>query len=136
MNIPDLKRQHSEILSLIRNIEGLSSGNIDASAKDIAYNINALSGKMKMHLMSEDQFLYPGLMNSSDDLIRKTAQEFSDEMGGLADAFQFFVKQYNIPLRITQKKDTFLTESKKIFGLIKERIENEDKKLYPMIEKL
>jgi len=136
MNIPDLKRQHTEVLSLIRNIETLSSGNIDAAAKDVAYNINALSGKMKMHLLSEDQFLYPGLMNSSDIQIKETARRFSEEMGGLAGAFQSFVKQYNVPFRITNQKDDFLTESKKVFGLIKERIENEDRKLYPLIEKL
>ncbi|MDD4509789.1 MULTISPECIES: hemerythrin domain-containing protein [Caproicibacterium] len=136
MNISDLKRQHTEILSLIASIETLSAENIDSAAKDIVYNINTLSGKMKMHLLSEDQFLYPSLMNSSDKRIKETACKFSEEMGGLAGAFQPFVKQYNVPSGITQQKDNFSAESKKVFGLIKERIENEDRKLYPLIEKL
>lgn len=133
-NLEMLKKQHGEIHELIENINALISADSELKANDIAFHINALSGKLKMHLMSEDKFLYPALMNSSRQEVRDTANKFNHEMGGLAELFGSFVQQYNIPFKILHSKNSFLTDSKKMFSLIEERIRREDGKLYPLAE--
>ena len=133
-NLTNLKRQHKEVLLLIKNIETLSLNDLELFAKDIAYNINALSGKLKMHLVSEDKYLYPDLMNSHNKVVKETAQKFSDEMGDLASLFQSFVCKFNVPSKILQNKKLFINDSKRILDIIKRRIKNEDKMLYPLIE--
>lgn len=128
-----LKKQHEEVLTLIKTIRGMIADSPEEKSKEIAFNINALSGKLKMHLMSEDQFLYPSLMQSGNRTIRNTAQTFNHEMGNLAESFRSFAQKYNTPSKIIQNRIYFITENQKIFQLIEERIKNEDVKLYPLI---
>lgn len=132
-NLDMLKKQHEEVLTLIKTIRGMIGDHPEEKSKEIAFNINALSGKLKIHLMSEDQFLYPSLMQSSNQTIRNTAQTFNHEMGNLAELFRSFAQKYNTPSKIIQNKIYFITENQKIFQLIEERIKNEDVKLYPLI---
>ncbi len=134
-NLDMLKNQHGEVLTMIGNIDTLIITGPEEKANEIAYNINALSGKLKMHLMSEDQFLYPALMQSKNQAVRNTSQNFNDEMGNLlAGLFSSFVQQYNTPFKILQRKDYFTADSGKIFSQIEERIHREDIKLYPLVE--
>lgn len=121
-------------LLLYRLILAIQTADPESKANDIAFHINALSGKLKMHLMSEDKFLYPALMHSNRQEVRDTAKDFNHEMGGLAELFNSFVQQYNTLFKILQNKNSFLTDSKKIFSLIEERIRREDGKLYPSAE--
>jgi len=133
-NLEMLKKKHGEIYELIKNINALISTNLESNINDIAFQINALSGKLKMHLMSEDKFLYPSLMHSNRQEVKDKAKEFNHEMGSLAEQFGAFVQQYNTPFKILQSKDPFLTDSKKMFSLIEERIRREDGILYPLAE--
>lgn len=134
-NLAMLKRQHTEVLEIMNTIETLiRKGDLETTANAIAYNINALSGKLKMHLMSEDKFLYPDLMNSNNKDIKNTAQILYDEMSGIAGIFTSFVQQYNVPSKILQNSEPFYMESKKIFSVISNRINKEDNKLYPLLE--
>lgn len=104
-NLAMLKRQHTEVLEIMNTIETLiRKGDLETTANTIAYNINALSGKLKMHLMSEDKFLYPDLMNSNNKDIKNTAQTLYDEMSGIAGIFTYFVQQYNVPSKILQNR--------------------------------
>lgn len=133
-NLEMLKKQHGEIYELIKNINTLISAGPEPKVNDIALHINALSGKLKMHLMSEDKFLYPALIQSSKQEVRDTAKAFNHEMGGLAELFSSFVQQYNTPSKILQNKDSFLIDRRKIFSMIEERISRENEMLYPLAE--
>lgn len=134
-NLDMLKRQHKDILAVISNIEKLiANGNLDNNAKEISYNLNTLSGKLKIHLLSEDKFLYPQLMNSSKEDVWNTAHAFNYEMGSVAESFASFVQRYNVPGKILNNKEGFIAESKIIFDMIRNRIDKEDHKLYPLIQ--
>lgn len=133
-NLDMLEKQHEEVLILIHNINQLASKGLEDSAKEIAFQINALSGKLKMHLMSEDKFLYPSLTQSSNSTIRNTANAFQKEMGSLAELFLVFSQKYNIAMKITENKVSFLSESKQIFQKIESRMKKEDIHLYPLLK--
>ncbi|WP_110953703.1 hemerythrin domain-containing protein [Anaerosinus massiliensis] len=134
-NLDMLKKQHSEILELVKKIETLTRQDVKDVAKEIAFHINALSGKLKVHLMSEDKFLYPDLMKNQNEIVRNTAQKFNEEMGGLADTLNTFVQQYNTYSKILQNENSFKSESKTIFRVIMDRMHREDHNLYLLIEK-
>lgn len=134
-NLDILKKQHSEILALVEKIETLTRQDLKEAAKEIAFHINALSGKLKVHLMSEDKFLYPDLMKNQNEIVRDTAQKFNAEMGGLADTLNMFVQKYNTYSKILQNENSFKAESKTIFHVIMDRMHREDHKLYLLIEK-
>ncbi|QIB69537.1 hemerythrin domain-containing protein [Aminipila butyrica] len=134
-DMSNLKRQHVEMLEVLGQIRGLKEKNLEDTAQDLSFNINSLAGKLKMHLLSEDQFLYPKLMKSEDTAVKGTSQKFFQEMGGLAEVFQDFVQKYNIPFKILQNKEQFLKESEQVFKAVEDRIQREDKNLYPLAEK-
>ena len=134
-NLNMLKRQHRDVLTIINNIETLiMNDNLAVYAKDISYNLNILAGKLKMHLISEDKFLYPQLMNSNKEDVWNIAHAFNYEMGSVSESFASFVQRYNVPDKILNNKEGFIAESKIIFDIIKNRIDKEDHKLYPLIE--
>ncbi|WP_101697956.1 hemerythrin domain-containing protein [Clostridium minihomine] len=134
-NLTNLKKQHTEVLELIKNIEKLSYPNMkEEAASEIAYCINTLSGKLKMHLLSEDKFLYPHLLNHQNKAIKDTAHRFNTEMSGLSEQLKDFVSQYNTPAKILQNKNEFMAKSPEVFRLIRERIKKEDHDLYPLLD--
>lgn len=134
-NLDMLKRQHREILVLVKDIESSISTEVDSKSVEIARNINILSGKMKMHLMAEDQFIYPDLERNSNPKIRATAKQFNHEMGDLSEEFAAFVQKYNIPNKITSSKIVLDGDSRMIFKKIRERINKEDVDLYPLLSR-
>lgn len=134
-NLKILNNQHDEIAELICRIENaMSNGISDNSAKEIALAINTMAGKLKMHLMSEDQYLYPQLMNSDKQNLRSTAQNFYSEMGQLSLVFAKYVQDYNVPAKIMKDVVIFKADSKRIFDAIRKRITKEGSKLYPLID--
>ena len=133
-NLDLLKKQHEEVFILIHTIHQLTERGPEENAKEIALQINALSGKLKMHLMSEDKFLYPSLVQNTNPNIRNIANAFQQEMGSLAEAFLIFSQKYNISSKIVENKIVFLTESKKMIRQIEERMKKEDVKLYPLLQ--
>ncbi|SHI22165.1 Hemerythrin HHE cation binding domain-containing protein [Sporobacter termitidis DSM 10068] len=134
-NLDLLRRQHDEILAIIGDIEGLIRKNDPAkTAPEMALAVNTLSGKLKMHLLSEDQHLYPALMDSSDPALKSTASDFYAEMGHLAETFAKFVQDYNVPAKILRDTGKFAADSKKVFDAVKNRISRESSRLYPLAE--
>jgi len=133
-NLVLLKKQHIEIFDLLATTDTLIAKSVDDNIKDIANNINSLSGKLKMHLMSEDEFLYPTLMQSSNKVVRDTAWAFNEEMGGLAATMNAFVQNFNTPQKILQDGNSFRIESRKIFRAVRDRINREDAGLFTLME--
>src|SRR5690554_1338768 len=130
-----LNRQHREVREAFATIDGLlKKDDIESTARDIAKAINLLAGKLKMHLMSEDKFLYPELKESPKINVREIAENFSHEMGGVADEYASFVKKYNIASKIVGESADFRTDYTNIKRLVLDRIDREDKHLYILLK--
>ncbi|WP_411169183.1 hemerythrin domain-containing protein [Clostridium sp. MB05] len=136
-NIDNLERQHIEINNLFNKInKNLSLSSVTDDLNGLVLDINTLAGKLNIHMRTEDKFLYPQLINSSDDKLKKIAIEYSEEMGSIHVIFNEFKNQFNTKNKILNDKDKFLVESKRVLTLLKNRIDNEDKHLYPKIKNL
>lgn len=136
-NINNLERQHSEIKELFSKIkQEVISSNITSNLDTLVKNINTLSGKLNIHMSSEDKFLYPRLIESKDDQLKQIAKQYSEEMGSIHIKFNDYKNKFNTKSKIVSDVDGFLKESKEIIKLLENRISKEDTHLYPKINAL
>ncbi|ADL53268.1 hemerythrin domain-containing protein [Clostridium cellulovorans] len=136
-NISNLERQHGEIRELFLVIkEGINANDIKENLDSLVKNINILAGKINVHMHSEDKFLYPTLIESEDEDLRKLAKEYGEEMGTIHGDFSDYKNKFNTKYKILNDTDSFLKESKEILKLLESRISKEDMHLYPKIKAL
>ncbi len=129
--LENLKRQHEEIAETLSDIKfDINHKDIAKEALGISSKISNLAGKLKVHLNTEDQYMYPQLLNSSNSEVRITAQAYIDEMGTISTEFMEYKDRFNTRTKITKDIDLFVSESHRIFHLLEERIAKEDANLY------
>lgn len=129
-----LKRQHEEIAEIISQIKSdIDQKDIAKEALEISSKISNLAGKLKVHLNTEDQYMYPQLLKSSNSEVQTTAQAYIDEMGTISTEFMAYKDRFNTRTKITNEIDLFVSESKRIFSLLQKRIAKEDSNLYQQI---
>lgn len=134
-NIESLKRQHTDISEDIGIIKDLvKKTNFQEDSSEIAKHISLLAGKLKIHLDTEDKFLYPELLNSKDAKIKKMANDYIKEMGNLCQSFTVFKNQFNTKTKIINNLSDFKIQSIEIINLLEKRISKEDRELYLIIK--
>lgn len=130
-----LKRQHSEVVALAKYIlEQIGSNSVEKNLDEVVRAINTISGKLKLHLMNEDKFLYPKLNSSSDPQLRKFGKQFGDEMEVVTKEFEAYKMSYNTAAKIKQNLAGFENATKKVFFALSKRIEKEERELYPLLD--
>lgn len=135
MNINLLKNQHVIIRKLVDEIEiQLRTEDFASQAFDISLKIGQLSGTLVLHLKSEDEFLYPSLMHSKKESLRRTAEEFNREMGNLAEVFMEYKRTYMLASNIKMDPQKFRVDTRNVLLALKKRLDNEDGRLYPIAE--
>lgn len=135
MNIGLLKNQHTTIRQLVNDFElGISSGDVVGQAFDLSLKIGKLSGVLVLHLKTEDEYLYPTLRLSTNENIRRTADQLNREMGNLLAGFTEYKRTYMLASNIKAEPQKFIAESKKIVAALKNRLNIEDQKLYPLVQ--
>ena len=85
-NFDVMRRQHlsiSEDLSYL--ITQTEKGEKELDAAETALRISRLAGKLKIHMLEEDKFLYPELLNHPDYEVKMMANQYISEMGSLAE---------------------------------------------------
>lgn len=128
----NLARQHKELYKLLSEMKSLGY-NIESKADKIALNINLLSGKINLHLQSEDKYLYSLLLNSSNTEVRRITKNFITEMGHISKTFNKFKIKFNTKNRILNNINEFKLEYPTIMNAIFSRLDKEDKKLYILL---
>lgn len=133
--INNLERQHSDIIYEINKIENyIKEKDFNENIKYITKCINVLSGKLKVHLESEDKFLYPHLLKNDNINIKKLAKKYIDDMGDISDNFQKYKDKFNTESKLKNSISEFVVETNNIFKLLKDRLNKENEKLYPLIK--
>ena len=130
------RKQHGELLELAGQIGGcLNAEALKVDAGAVSQLLSSLAGKLNVHLAMEDNALYPRLMKSADTEVVATAQQYTEEMGGIKKVFGAYVNQWNNVAAIQTSPDEFITQTKDLFGALAQRIEKENTILYPMADK-
>ncbi len=129
--LQNLERQHKDIYETIHEAMTLiEQGNLEDNGLVIARHISALAGKLKIHLNSEDKYLYPSLLKKGNDPLKKKTERYMDEMGNLSETYMQLKTSYNTKSKILLDQDTFKAASSQVFDAVLKRMHKEDTDLY------
>jgi len=132
----DYRKQHEEILELVTKLSGyLYEQKLKKEAQEARKILSKLSGALKVHLAMEDNSLYPRLLASKDEEIKKIARQFIEEIGGIAPVFNNYINKWPNPASIESNPSEFVNETNELFNALKNRIDRENNILYPLIDK-
>lgn len=127
-------RQHKDIMEEVKYLEDiLNRDDYENRLGDLAIHISLLAGKLKVHLSSEDKFLYPDLLKSESNELKKMANEYMSEMGHISDAYTNYKNKFNTKSKIEGNINLFIEQSKDIIKALKNRISKEERGLYKLI---
>lgn len=128
------RKQHAEIIEIVRAIDS-NLPKLPAAANEVRSQLNNLAAKVNVHLAIEDEALYPRLRAHSDARIQATAKKFTEEMGGIKDTFQKYLRTWSEGA-IRGNATGFAAETKSLFSALGQRIQRENTELYPLLDKL
>lgn len=134
-SLAHLREEHAELVRIVGQLQKLIEHDSPPPQVELFQVRRKLSSVLIAHLKAEDWVLYPPLLNSSDAEISGTAQQFVDEMGGLAQAYSVFNEKWDA-LSIEADWAHYQAEAKGIIDALTNRIVRENRDLYPLLEKL
>ncbi len=136
MDIDRFKHQHVDILSGIAALRKLAHQGITDHAVDIAHELKALSTVITTHLAIEDRILYPSLRRSGNTAMAMMAQDYQDDMKGIANAFINFARRWSSATLLSRNPDKFRDEANTVLRDVHARMLRENREFYPAIEAL
>jgi hemerythrin-like domain-containing protein len=137
MYTDNLRRQHQEIIAIVTDMQKTirQSRAIDVTVGDkLRKSLVDLSGRVTVHLATEDQVVYPKMMKHTDPKVSSTAKRFADEMGGIGEVFKGYLSRWRTGVAIANDSSKFVQETQQIASALSSRIEREERELYPMID--
>ena len=134
MHINIFKRDHDAILVFVKKLRELAQAGVVQNSVAISEMIDTMSSRIKVHLAIEDRILYPALLKSSDPAIVNISKIFQSEMNGIAAAYIEFARKWNNSYKVAANPDEFKKEADAIFEALHQRIQRENKELYPLAE--
>jgi len=134
MDIDRFKHQHVEILSGIAALRKLAHQGIGDHAVDIAHELKALSSVITTHLAIEDRILYPSLQRSGNAAMATMAQDYQDDMKGIANAFINFARRWSNATILSRNPERFRDEANSVLRDVHARMVRENREFYPAIE--
>ncbi len=134
-DIYKLRQEHAELVEIVGRLKKAIAAPAAPAMVELFNLRRELASSLIAHLKAEDWALYPPLMASGDPQVAATAKAFSDEMGGLADAFGVYANRWDA-MSIERDWNAFCLESTDIIDALTYRITRENRELYPLIDRL
>jgi iron-sulfur cluster repair protein YtfE (RIC family) len=134
-NLQKLRQEHGDLLKLVGRLREAVDAPCSPPIVELYQLRSELASTLIAHLKAEDWAVYPRLMACGDAEIAGTAKAFSDEMGGLAEAFAVYTQRWDA-MSIQVDWHSFCLETKDIIAALTNRITRENKDLYPLVERL
>ena len=135
MNITaQLREDHAELERMARAFRRMLAGRVPPSGIDLVEFRQAFSREILAHLHREDVLLYPQLLKSNERYVSTMAQAFLHEMGGLLDAYKSWALRWPTE-RALADWAIFGKETEDLLDALTLRIESENRKLYPLLER-
>ncbi|OIQ77544.1 hypothetical protein GALL_407600 [mine drainage metagenome] len=136
MNIDKFKRQHVEIIECIAALRQASRAGVIENADEIARLVIAMSSIIKLHLVVEDQILYPALRTGNNAILARMGKKFQDEMGSIASAYMVFAGRWNQAVKVANDPQGFRSDANSVLKMVHARMQKENTTFYPAIETL
>ncbi|MBW0144303.1 hemerythrin domain-containing protein [Sphingomicrobium clamense] len=132
-----LRAQHDRIEQLAGKLDREVMARREGDDCDaIALLLAKLLGVLRIHLATEDQSLYPYMIDSGDQHASGLVQHFQDEMGGLAGTVSQFAERWTCARTMESGFADFRHELVAILSALSKRIARENDQLYPLADEL
>jgi len=128
-----LHREHVSLGAIAGKLSEMIKRDVPPPAQQLYAIRMRLASELIRHLKTEDWILYPRLLASSDRHTAETSRVFSNEMGGLAEAFGNYVDRW-VAFEIESDWKGYRRDTAKILGILARRISREERELYPLLE--
>lgn len=128
--VEELKREHEEIAEILIAVKSFGIGTKEGRDKLLSAKAKLLS-----HLKKEDEKLYPALNRAAqtDARLKATLDTFTSDMQETSKkALEFFGKYEKGEVSGLE----FARDSGRLMGILKTRIQKEERALYPEYDKL
>mgnify|MGYP003591475006 FL=1 len=136
MYMDQLNEHHKKLWDFLQKLQSYQSdAEVLAHGKEISATISQLSGILSVHLAAEDKYLYPALQKDPAAHIQQLAAKFSREMGTLADVYKAYRDRFMLTSQIEADPALFLQETARVLQALSNRLQKEDKELYPLLKK-
>jgi hemerythrin-like domain-containing protein len=130
------KHEHKVILGIVSQLEDLLDAEALAANGTPAHQLVAeLAGLLTEHLRVEDAVIYPSLVTHSEPSVRATAQLLAKRIGGIGRTFEAYVGAWAAGETISGDPARFVAETRGMMRALKNRIEREDRELYPLVDR-
>lgn len=130
------RKHHTEVRALAARIENLLDPvSINTDPEPVATVTRELFGKFGVHLAIEDAALYPRMISHGDPNLRRVAQAFQQEMGGLKVQFEDYKQRWPGPTAIAGNPREFVNDTRKVLAALQHRIGREDTELYDLYDR-
>ncbi|MEH6470544.1 MAG: hemerythrin domain-containing protein [Halopseudomonas sp.] len=133
MKIDMLKDDHHRLIVICEKIDTFYFDKLDESRiKDIFSLLNSFVEQLDAHLLCEDKYLYPYLINQTQTDVSRVASNFKNEMGDLYHAVEAYFSKWNFETALVNKI-AFISELCDLMGRIRTRIRKEEAVLFPLM---
>lgn len=135
ISIEMLRKQHDGLMEQVDSIIKFIRENKDTFNKEMLLELlTNLSTELELHLLIEDDLLYPTLMKDSTESIRNVAHVFFHEVGGVKETFKRYKEKWIRQDTISESLEAFISETETMAKLLRKRIDKENNELFPLLE--
>ena len=129
------RNRHTDLLQMIEDLQQLLTPEmlrIRPNAKTAYLLLCELGSKVKEHLSDEDHGVYPSLLIHDDPRVKSIAWGFISGERPLRQTFDEYHRKWlkNCDFNFTED---FLRESQGVFRMVAERIDRENRVLFPKL---
>jgi len=130
--ITTLKKDHLNLLNIFNELKEISQEN---DFEKIQSQIKLFVNEYYKHILLEDTQLYQALKEKyqNEPHIAQSIINLEKEMNKITRAIKFFDRKYSNGLN-KNNKDIYLEELNHIGNILKERIDLEEERLYPLFK--
>lgn len=133
-SLSELKKQNQEISDLIEVLHVLISDKKLINNPFVCDLVSRFNEKVWMHLVFEDNTIYAELAKHHNPDISEIAQNFHDSAKEIKKEFSAYVKLWCKTSGTEHNKQAFCGNSSEMLDKIKQRIEYETNKIFPLVE--
>lgn len=133
IQISELKQQHKELSELIQVLSILIHDKSVCRTKTVFMLFEQFFEKLNQHLELEGRSLYPELLVHKNEVKQEIATRFLSGSEAIGKFFAKYIKNCQAWQAATEKDESFIQETDKIFDFLKKRVKAEEEEFFPLI---
>lgn len=133
--IRELRNEHDILLALADELERACSGSQPEALTPLLVLIERFNQLLQIHLLREDNILYPAIIAGGNVEAPDVAATFQAELGFLGSHVSEFDQKWSTS-EISSSWDAFQDDMRTLVQQLRYRIERENEDLYPLAERI